>query len=496
MPPRPVAPVAEDEEFEQDEAEVQVVTSGVGPEDYRQAEWLAQRLRKQWRYDHTAKQWHHFDGVRWAPDQTESIHYAIRETATGALKKKGVGEYEQKRLFALLQWPTQERVLKALATYPGYGTNGDEWDSDPFLLGVKNGVVDLRTNTLIPGAPEQNVTKTTGFDFAPAAGPEDFATVAPRFMEVMNEWMSGDTDMVEFLLCWFGASMFGFSPEQRFLLMTGIGRNGKGALKHALLHATGDYSDELDPALYMRTKFGAARSNEARADLMKLKGLRLTFFSEPQGGVFNEELLKAHTGQDRISARALYSNNVQSWDPTHSINFLTNNLPAVEDVGPSMAERVMVVDFRESYEGDRQDRRLYGKLEDEAPGILAILVWCASLWYRRWNANIGGLILPERVVEQSRDFMERNDPVANWLNERCRRGRDLTQPSQVAYESYLEWHNQSQSVGEAFSMVRWSAQLQKKGMTKSKTPLGMRWHGFNLFGASALAEKDIDEEEP
>lgn len=483
-----------DEQDEQEESPVKGL--GIGPEDYRQAEWLAQRLRLKWRYDHTAKQWHHFDGIRWAPDQTERIHYAIRETASNALKKVGIGEGEQKRLFALLQWPTQERVLKALATFPGYGTNGDEWDSDPFTLGVKNGVVDLRTNSLIPATPEQNVTKTTGHAFEPIRDPADLAKRAPRFMQVMHEWMSGDENMVYFLLFWFGASMFGFSPEQRFLVMTGIGRNGKGALKHAILKATGDYSEELDPALYMRNRFGGARSNEARADLLKLKGLRVTFFSEPQGGTFNEELLKAHTGQDRISGRALYSNNVQSWDPTHSINFLTNNLPAVEDVGPSMAERVMVADFRESYEGDRQDRRLYGVLEGEAEGILAILVWAASIWYTRWDSNTGGLVLPERVVEQSKDFMERNDPVANWLNERCRRGRDLSSPSQVAYESYLEWHTQSGAPGDPFSMVKWSATLLKKGMTKSKTERGMIWWGFNLFGAMELAERDtLDEDE-
>jgi putative DNA primase/helicase len=476
--------------------DVEVPTGpGIGPEDYRQAEWLAQRLRLKWRYDHTAKQWHHFDGVRWAPDQTEAVHYAVRMTASRALGASGIGEMEQKRLFALLQWPTQERVLKALSTFPGYGTNGDEWDSDPFTLGVTNGVVDLRTNKLIPARPEQNITKTTEHAFEPIRKPTDLAKRAPRFMQAMSQWMSGDEDMVYFLLFWFGASMFGLSPEQRFLLMTGIGRNGKGALKHAILEATGDYSEELDPALYMRNKFGGARSNEARADLLKLKGLRITFFSEPQGGTFNEELLKAHTGQDRISGRALYSNNVQSWDPTHSINFLTNNLPAVEDVGPSMAERVMVADFRESYEGDRQDRRLYGTLEDEAEGILAILVWAASVWYARWDSDVGGLVLPARVIEQSKDFMERNDPVANWMNDRCRRGRDLTSPSQVAYESYLEWHTQSGAPGDPFSMVRWAATLQKKGMAKAKTERGMLWRGFNLYGAMELAERGLDEDE-
>jgi putative DNA primase/helicase len=475
---------------------------GTGGEDFQQAEWLAHYLRNEWRYDHTSQQWHHWNGKRWAKDDTSQVLFEVGGLAADCVNPKRdyppqpESDTQRKALQKLQSIPGQKRALEALSTFPGYGTNGDDWDSDPFTLGVENGIVDLRTNTLVSDPPPTVlVTKSTGTKFKPIEGPDDFNRVAPVFMRVMREWMSGDDDMVAFLLFWFGASLFGMSPEQRFLLMTGIGRNGKGALKHSVLEACGEYSEELDPALYMRSKHGGARSNEARADLVKLKGLRITFFSEPQGGAFNEELLKAHTGGDRISARALYSNNIQTWDPTHSISFLTNDLPSVEDVGPSMGERVMVADFRESYEGDRQDRSLYGKLTREKEGILAILVWAASIWHRRWEAEEGGLILPERVIEQSKAFMERNDPAANWLNERCERGRDEHAASGTAYENYLKWHVASGSPGEAMSSVKWALTLQKKGFTKRKTEVGMRWDGFRLLGAMALAERGLGDDE-
>lgn len=472
---------------------------GVGPEDYRQAEWLAQRLDNRWKYDHTANRWHHFDGTRWAPDKTKQAHRAVYKAAAKTLTKDGVvPESEQKRLFALMQWPVQERALKALSTMDGYGTDGDEWDTDENLLGTPSGVVDLRKNALIPAMPEQNITKTTGVAFNPITGPDDMAKRAPVFMKVMHDWMSEDEDMVYFLLFWFGASLFGMSPEERFLLMTGRGRNGKGALKEAIIFACGDYADELDPSLYMRSRFGGARSQEARADLVNLKGKRITFFSEPSGGVFNEELLKAHTGNDRISARTLYSPNIQTWEATHSINFLTNDLPSVEDVGPSMGERVMVADFRNSYEGAAMDTSLKGrggKLHAEREGILAILVWAASVWYARWSSGKGGLVLPERVKEQSKEFMERNDPVANWLNDRCDREKGAHTASQVAYENYLQWHTQSGAPGEPFSMVKWALTLQKKGYEKSRTRFGAQWADLRLLGAMALAERGADEDE-
>lgn len=468
---------------------------GAGTEDYRQAEWLAQRLRKRWRYDHTAERWHHWDGVRWAPDDGKRIHAEVARVAGAQLGKGGGGESETKRLTELLKWPVQERALKALSTLDGYGTNGDDWDANPFLLGTKSAIVDLRKNETVPPGPDQLVTMTTKVEFEPIVGPADFRRVAPKFMAFMDQITSEDPAMVAFLLLWFGSSLFGFTPEQRFLLMTGIGRNGKGALKHSIIKAVGEYGAQFDANLYMRSKFGAARSDQARADLIAIKGKRITFFSEPEGNRFNEELLKAHTGGDRITARALHSNNVQSWDPTHSITFLVNNAPEVEDLGPSMAARVMVADFRERFDGDKEDKQLYGKLEGEAKGILSILCWAAQAWYASWKAGGQGITLPDRVVEQSRAFMERNDVIANWLNERGTYGRDFTAPSQVAYDSYLNWHERSGEPGDAMSAVRWALALQKKGFVKRKTIGGMVWTGFKLLGAMELADKGIDEDE-
>lgn len=474
--------------------EVEFEPAGIGPEDFRQAEWLAQRLRREWRFDHTAGRWHHFNGIRWAPDETRSIYFAVRDVALAALKTSR-GEYEQKRLLSLLQVPIQERVLKALSSFPEYGTNGDEWDAQPHLLGCNNGVVDLRVNRLVPASPEQNVTKTTKHTFQPVNSPDEFSARAPNFMKFMMEITSGDPDMVAFLLLWYGASLFGFTPEQRFLLMIGIGRNGKGTLKHTVIKAVGEYGAQYDANLYMRSKLGAARSDQARADLLALKGLRIAFFSEPEGNRFNEELLKAHTGGDRITARALHSNNIQSWDPTHSITFLTNAAPEIEDLGPSMAARVMVADFRESYDGDEEDKTLYRTLDKEADAVLAILCWAAAAWFESWDSGRGGLELPPRVVEQSKQFMERGDAIANWLNERGERGAGLTSQSQLAYESYLNWHSRSGEAGDAMSQVRFALALQKKGFVRERIASGTIWKGFRLLGAMALAEKGIDDED-
>lgn len=468
---------------------------GVGrSEDFQQAQFLSIHFDGKWRFDHSTGLWHHWTGIRWAPDRTDRILHAVAKVATKSMV--GATDEQKKSLFRLLNTSAQNNALKALASFPEYSTDGDDWDQDPFLLGCSNGVIDLRENRLMARPdPSCLVTKTTHRKFEPVSHPSEFHDRAPIFMDKMAEWTSKDGSMIGFLLSWFGSSLFGYTPEQRFLLMTGIGRNGKGTLKNTVLQAVGEYGEQLDANLYMRTKYGAARSDGARADLIKLKGLRLAFFSEPEGNKFNEELLKAHTGGDRITARPLYSNAMSSWNPTHSITFLTNDAPEVDDIGPSMAARVMVADFRERYDGERMDRSLQERLNAEADGVLAILCYMAQHWYERFIEDGTGILTPKRVEEQTIRFMAQGDPIAMFVDEACDVGPEANCSATALYEAYMQWHARSGRDDEASNQTRFGKTMEKKGFAKRRTSSGYRYLNISPLGAMRLALKGVDEED-
>ena len=482
---------------------------GQGSEDYRQAEWLAAELQNKWRFDHTMQRWHHFDGVRWAIDKVDLISESVATAAAAALARDtwsvggpNLGAEGRKAMTALLKRVSQQRALEALASFPEYGTDGADWDQDPYLLGCTNGVVDLRTGKLRKGRPEDKITKSTGVKFKPLTGEADELGVTrakiflPFLSEVTSDYdFTPNNEIVTFLLSWFGASLFGMAPEQRFLLMIGIGRNGKGALKHAVMAATGEYAVQPDANLYSRSHLGPARSSEARADLMALKGERLVFCSEPNRGEFNEELLKAHTGGDIITARGLYQKHAISWEPTHSITFLVNDAPSIEDIGPSMASRTIVVDFRHRYEGANEDKGLYDKLAAEKEDILAILVWRAALWYSDWVNGGSGLVLPARVVEQSAAFIERNDVIAECLREAFEMRLGVEASGQAVYDAYKSWFRAAGIDGEPFSMPKLARELEKKGFQKSRSSTSRFWKGLRPLSQWELAGRRPDEED-
>jgi P4 family phage/plasmid primase-like protien len=448
-----------------------------GPEEYKLATWLSIKLRKDWRYDHSTKGWHHFDqaGI-WAPDKVEAISFAVAKlAATTAMKP--ASEIERKMMLKLLTIAGVDKTLEALRTFPEYRTDGNDWDTDPYLLGCPNGVVDLRTGKLLKPDPTRLVTKRAGMKYRDDWDLGDAIENAPRFMRFLREITSGDAELATFYPRWFGYSLFGHTLATKFLILSGkLGFNGKGAMKRIMRHVMGEYATELDQSFYERPRFGGPGANAPRAELLKLKGVRAAFLSEPTGD-FNTEMVKNHTGGDDITARALHSNIVQTWRVSHTITFLTNDIPAVSDVGLAVADRVMVADFREHYTGSDpnqpgyKDEQLDDDLVGEGEAILLILVANAVAWHAAYLKGQKGLEpIPERIRVASKVYMDSNDATGPFINEACDLADDHQCAPQRLYEAYLNWHARTDLDDKPLTMQEFGSVVGKKFAKRGKPP--------------------------
>ena len=438
------------------------------------------------RYDHGRGRWLYWDGIRWRVDGTRRVYDMLRLTLVYLIGEMPDDDDNmvRKSLISALNVSKKESVLKSLSARPEVSMKGDEWDTDPYLMGFENGIVDLRTGAFDPKpSPETLVSKSTGTIYDPKAK-------CPKFYSFLRSITGDDEDLVDYLLQLLGYSMFGLQAEQKFWMWVGRGANGKGILARTMLRVLGDYAERPSDELYMRNKFGAAPSNAARPDLVRLMGSRFIYISEPHGGQFNEELLKAHTGDDPILARDLYgkSSEMLTFKPTHKIIVLTNEMPKTDDVGVSMRRRVRVIRFEQDFspESGRADFRLEGKIENEAEGILALLVRSAIIW---WNEGDAGLPEPEKVTEWSREYIEDNDPLSRWEHDMCRFGGDEKGQSALLYGSYLDWC--AQNGLEPKSQIWMSNQLSKR-YRKERGRTGAIFYGLALKGAVEVAEDEDD----
>lgn len=475
------------------------LTYPIQGQDVDQATWLAKELGNTIRFNHATKAWHRWrpDSGTWGVDKQRDVEDRIIVMARERAAELGIqfaGSGAQvlatavKMVRRMFDIGKVERALETLATMPGYKTDGSDWDTEPYLLGCANGVVDLRAGKLVPNLSpaDSRVTKSTNIVFDPKLARGDGAEFFGAFLMQIT---SGDALLGRFYLQWFGYCLFGRNWEQKFLILTGDGRNGKGALTHAVRFAAGEYDAQANQGIYMKSRMGSARSSEARSDLMCLKGARLAVMSEPEGGQFNEELLKAHTGGDPIVARPLYGKEMM-WEPTHTITFLTNLPPSVEDIGPAMAERILVADFRERYEGRAADTKLYEKLERAAPSILALLVQAAMGYWARREGGEPGLEYPERVVRASKAYIDSNDPLGQALVEAFVTEPGAKGQSRDLYRAYTDWHATADTTAESLSITAFSLLLQKRGFIRRKATMGNIYLGIRPKSAMEIAMAD------
>jgi putative DNA primase/helicase len=71
-------------------------------------------------------------------------------------------------------------MIEMAKSEPGMTAQLSDFDSDPMLLGVANGVLDLRTGQLLPVSPEVLLNKRCNVAYDPSA-------LSPRFKQFMKE---------------------------------------------------------------------------------------------------------------------------------------------------------------------------------------------------------------------------------------------------------------------------------------------------------------------
>ena len=88
-----------------------------------------------------------------------------------------------------------------------------------------------------------------------------------------------------------------------------------------------------------------------------------------------------------------------------------------------------------------QDRELFPKLIAEAPGILA---W-AVRGCLEWQAQ--GLGMPPKVTDSTEHYREENDPIAQFIEDRCIVHPQAQVRAADLWESYVDWARRNAVTG-------------------------------------------------
>ncbi len=389
--------------------------------------------------------WLWWDGAAWQVDRYGAIAKAQALRVPQSYQQKAseiakqardtaLDERERKRLMAAVEslnkWATRCRNQGPTGAMLDHARRDQRvqlgaalLDRQGELLGVANGVVDLRTGDLRQAAREDYVTKRSPFAFNQAAK-------APRWQQFVDEVTGlpgADRDsyvrrprLAEYLQRALGYSLTGSTAEHKMFLAIGGGANGKNVLLDIFQEVAGDYCQTIPPEALAATRHDAD-SERPTPTAATLAGARAAVSSESKDGQrLDVALIKRHTGGGFMTARLMRENTFR-FEITHKLWLMTNHRPALDHLDDAIRGRLHLIPFDRTWnrpghpepdpalpEGDKD---LMQKLRAEGEGILAWLVAGAVAYHQ------DGLEPPLEVVSMTREFFKELDPLGRWLDE-------------------------------------------------------------------------------
>ena len=307
-------------------------------------------------------------------------------------------------------------------------------DSNPYLIGFDNGVLDLRppilrkSNNLVKanvsfgagifrkGMPDDRLTMNVGYDY-----PEK----TPRreiLKEIENciEKIQPEKAMREYIYRYFASCLDGKNRDQAFRIFTGSGGNGKSVLIKLFELSLGEYYCILPPCVLTLKNRGP---NDANSFLAITKGKRATgIYETDNDSVIQLGIMKGLTGSDLVTTRKLYGDPFQ-FTPQFKLFLVCNRLPKIPSNDGGTWRRIRVTPFESKFVIQDQvdeskhmylmDPNLDGeKLKEWASTFMWMLI---NIYYPRYIED--GLREPDKVRFYSDKYQQDSDVLYEFLKD-------------------------------------------------------------------------------
>ena len=319
-------------------------------------------------------------------------------------------------------------------------------NSNQYLLGFKNGVIDLHAvRTKDDGTKEfvVNFRKSEPTDFmtfmagrcvTKGCDPIDYIEYNPNDEEQapihakIEDFMTKlfpRPELRKYMWRKLASCLEGANKEQTYETWIGVGGNGKSKLVDLMSMVLGDYASSLQSTAMTRKR---PESGAANPDIMAIRNKRFIYMAEPDDREpLNTSRMKQFTGEDDVEARGLFEEQTK-FKITGKIFMLCNAFPAINTMDRGTWRRVRAVPFESKFvdpssekENPQEniyyrDNQLDANLKEWRTLFMSRLVYIYKTEYLH-----GGLgQVPAIVTQESNKYQESFDSVAKFMNARIR----------------------------------------------------------------------------
>jgi putative DNA primase/helicase len=358
--------------------------------------------------------WFIWDGQYWRPDAEDLGMHELAKRIPPIIATEVAKYDDQDKKNEILKWANNAKsnsrlnaAIESANSDPRVVVPVEAWDGDEYLLGVTNGVINLRTGELLKGRPDLYITKRTPVSYTPGMR-------NVRWEQFIDFATGGDKELQDWIQRAVGYTLTGLNNQDLLFLVYGPPGSGKNTFVEAVVKAMGtqQYAWPLDSNILAQ-----GDGNSSSTDLYhwaELRGKRMVWVDElPESERIKENAIKKLTGSSEISARSpgekpfTFKAQAKLW-------ITTNHRPMISD--DAMWRRIRPIPWSNVPESSDPDLKAY--LFDPEGGLPAVLSWAVEGAIKYLGSSARDPLGWCTAVAEAADIYRKNeDRIGMFLDE-------------------------------------------------------------------------------
>ena len=295
-------------------------------------------------------------------------------------------------------------------------------NKNAWLIGFRNGVYDLKTNTFRPGVPEDYLSKQMPMDYA------DFEEGNQSVKDIYDffEKIFPDKTLRDYFMTISSEAFVGGNFRKHVYFWSGEGDNGKSIMQLFFEKMFGpEYAIKLPTSLISGKR---TQSSGASPEIIRCgNGVRWAVLQEPdKKDVLNIGIFKELSGNDTIYGRDLFKGSEDAGEIELMIKLVVicNDPPIIEYSDKATWNRIRVIPFESTFCDDApetiEEQVLQKRFpndrdfKDKIPGLVKPFMW-VLLNHRKNNPKF---VEPNKVKCATELYRKKNDIYRQFTDER------------------------------------------------------------------------------
>ena len=409
-------------------------------------------------YNVALQSWMYWNGKLWS---TEDAYAEIIKLAQAVMKKyldeaesMDIRQEGRKEIISHAKKSNNKNSLVDMLDLVMHMNYVKEMKSEPHLLNVQNGVVNLKTKELMPHHPKYGCSNICLCDYNPDAK-------SKRFKAFAKEIMSDNEEVYDYMQTAAGYWVTGERREEKLWILLGNGSNGKSKYLEAIAYTLGNYACLVPTNALTKSNSDASRPTP---ELVPLINTRYAHTSELEAGnVINDGCIKQYTGNAHLLVRKMRKE-YSKVEVCFKIAIDTNYPPNFKRFDYAIKRRIVIIPFTRQFKGKDRDNDLVPKLLADCEYILKYLVDGAYKYYKN------GIHEPELIRAETEKYCLEADSVRSFLDNATIQEKGCLTMSSSLHRAYVEYCEEcaydpldNKSFSQALIQKGFEKKLKNKG---------------------------------